>query len=205
MINLLRPLKGLSPLILLILMALLIVSCQSESGEPHIDLNAELAPEPVSPSTEEYTLPLTPIDELGITGIAQDVDINEYRLTVTGLVENTLSLTYHNILEYLPVTEIGVIDCPGYFLDVAEWTGVPLTTLLEEAGTKSEASQATFYAIDGYQQTLSLEHVDKYDVFLAYRVNGQTLPPEHGFPLRVVDNGSIGSAWVKWLQKIKVE
>jgi len=76
---------------------------------------------------------------------------------------------------------------------------------LEEAGIKPGASQVKFYAVDGYRQTLSLEHVKKHGVFLAYEVYGQTLPPEHGYPLRLVDKGSYGSSWIKWLERIEVE
>jgi sulfoxide reductase catalytic subunit YedY len=98
-----------------------------------------------------------------------------------------------------------VLDCPGFFTDFGEWTGVPLAMLLEEAGVKPEATEVTFFAIDGYNQTQTLEHIDKYGVFLAYIVNGVILPPEHGYPLRVVDKGSAGSAWVKWVDRIIVE
>ena len=221
-------LKGLSSILLVMLVTSLLASCQpiltgSQSdtnitaaaepvspaqpilGEPQQDTNITAATEPVSPDTQNYTPQLTPIEKLHITGVAQDVDISKYRLTISGLVEKPLSLTYQNILDYPPVTEIGIIDCPGFFVDIAEWTGVPLNTILAEAGLTSGASQVTFYAIDGYQQKLSLKHVNEYGVFLAYKVNGQTLPPEHGYPLRVVDNGSIGAYWVKWLESIKVE
>lgn len=174
-------------------------------GEPQPDTNVTGAPEPVSTATQSYTPQLTPIEKLHITGVAQDVDISQYRLTISGLVEKPLSLTYQNILEYPSVTEVGIIDCPGFFMDVAEFMGVPLSAILAEAGLTSGASQVTFYAIDGYQQKLSLEDVNEYSVFLAYKVNGQTLPPEHGYPLRVANAGSIGATWVKWLESIKVE
>jgi DMSO/TMAO reductase YedYZ molybdopterin-dependent catalytic subunit len=221
-------LKGLSLVLLVMLVTSLTASCQpvltgsqSETNitaapepvspaepilrEPQPDTNVTAAPEPVSPATQNYTPQLTPIDKLHITGVAQDVDISKYRLTISGLVEKPLSLTYQDILEYPSVTEVGIINCPDYFVDVAEFTGVPLNTILAEAGLTSGASQVTFYAIDGYKQTLSLEDVNQYDVFLAYKVNGQTLPPEHGYPLRVVNAGSIGATWVKWLESIKVE
>jgi DMSO/TMAO reductase YedYZ molybdopterin-dependent catalytic subunit len=90
------------------------------------------------------------------------------------------------------MTEIVVVECPGFFLDIAEWTGVSLNTILAEAGITSGASQVALSAVDGYRQELSLKHVNEYGVFLVYKVNGQTLPPEHGFPLRVVDKGSLG-------------
>jgi DMSO/TMAO reductase YedYZ molybdopterin-dependent catalytic subunit len=218
-----RHLKGLGSILLVMLVTSLVASCQPVSGEPQPDTsitpapesvspaepppdtNVTAAPETVSPATQNSTVQLTPIEKLHVTGPAQDVDISNYRLTISGLVEKPLSLTYQDILEYPSVTEIGVVDCPGFFVDIAEWTGVPLNTILAEAGLISGASQVTFYALDGYQQKISLEDVNKYGVFLAYKVNGQTLPPEHGFPFRVVNNGTIGAGWVKWLESIKVD
>jgi DMSO/TMAO reductase YedYZ molybdopterin-dependent catalytic subunit len=170
-----------------------------------LDANITITPEPVLPVAPESNVGLTPIDKLGVTGQTQDVDISEYRLTISGLVEKPLSLAYQDILEYPSVTEIVVVECPGFFRDTAEWTGVPLSAILTEAGLISGASWVTFTAVDGYRQKLSLEHVNEYGVFLAYKVNGQTLPPAHGYPLRVVDKGSIGSKWVKWLESIKIE
>jgi DMSO/TMAO reductase YedYZ molybdopterin-dependent catalytic subunit len=61
------------------------------------------------------------------------------------------------------------------------------------------------YAIDGYHKTLSLEHLNEYGTFLAYKVNGVTLPKEHGYLLRLVDKGSAGASWVKWLEGIEVK
>jgi DMSO/TMAO reductase YedYZ molybdopterin-dependent catalytic subunit len=215
--------KVLGFILIVAFMASVIISCQPATTvqEPPPESNATVMPSSIPPNEDNsfensspmpttrysgnYTLPLTPIEELGITGVAQNVDIEKYRLIINGLVENPLSLTYQQILEYPPVTEIGVIDCPGYFLDIAEWTGVPLSTILAEAGIKPHATKLTFYSLDGYKQTLTLEHVSKYGIFLAYIVNEETLPREHGYPLRVVDNGSTGSAWVKWVETITVE
>ena len=194
------------PVMLMIFIVMLFVSCQADFTETKSDTpDTGGTPVAVSPDTRDPARTLTPIEELGITGTTQDVDINKYRLPVSGLVGESLSLTYQAILGYPSVTEIVTLNCPGYFVDVAEWTGVPLMMILEEAGIKPGASQVKFYAVDGYRQTLSLEHVKKHGVFLAYEVYGQTLPPEHGYPLRLVDKGSYGSSWIKWLERIEVE
>lgn len=72
-----------------------------------------------------------------------------------------------------------------------------------EGGVKPEASEVTFYAIDGYSETLSLEEAQQEGVLLAYAVNGQTLPTEHGYPLRLVVKGKYGAYWVKWMERIE--
>jgi DMSO/TMAO reductase YedYZ molybdopterin-dependent catalytic subunit len=199
-----------NPLIIIsvICLSLLFASCQPESAEDEStesDTEEILTGNSTVVHKSGVTLVITPIEEMGITGQAQDVDINKYRLTVNGLVEKPLSLDYEDILSYPSITEIAVLNCPGFFVDVGEWTGVPLMTILTEAGLKSDATQVVFHALDGYSRTLTIEHIESHNVFLAYKVNGQTLPPEHGFPLRVVDESSDGNMWVKWLHQIEVK
>jgi DMSO/TMAO reductase YedYZ molybdopterin-dependent catalytic subunit len=206
MINLSGRIIAVIFILLMVFAVTMLTSCLPTSDEVKLSKSdtKELSVS-VSPDTQNSTIKLTPIEDLGITGVTQDVDIAKYRLTISGLVENPISLTYENILTYPPLTEIAVLNCPGYFVDVAEWTGVPVVTILAEAGIQSEASQLIFYAVDGYSQAFSLEHINDFGVFLAYKVNGQTLPPEHGYPLRIVDKGSEGYAWIKWVERIEVE
>jgi DMSO/TMAO reductase YedYZ molybdopterin-dependent catalytic subunit len=79
-----------------------------------------------------------------------------------------------------------------------------LAPLLEEAGLQEGAKNVVFHALDGYESSLTLEEALAEGVFLAYQVNGETLPPEHGFPLRLVARGQFGGKWVKWLGRIEV-
>ena len=79
-----------------------------------------------------------------------------------------------------------------------------MSHLLDEAGVKPNASKVVYYSIDGYQASLTIEEALVDEVFLAYNVNGQTLPPEHGYPLRLVVKGYYGANWVKWLERIEV-
>ena len=149
-------------------------------------------------------LPITPLEGLNVTGHAPEVNIKKYSLTIDGLVDTPLTLTYEALIQYPTVTEVVLLICPGVFADNAEWTGVEVATLLTEAGIKSQASQVTFYALDGYNRSLSLEEAQREGVFLAYTVNGQILPKEHGYPLRLVVEGQSGSRWVKWVERIEV-
>lgn len=149
-------------------------------------------------------LPVTPIESINTTGRPVEVDIEGYRLVIDGLVERPLSLTYGELLSRSQVSEVALLICPGFFWDNAQWTGTPLAPLLEEAGLREGAKNVRFYALDGYQSGLSLEEALAEGVFLAYQVNGETLPPEHGFPLRLVARGQYGGRWVKWLERIEV-
>jgi DMSO/TMAO reductase YedYZ molybdopterin-dependent catalytic subunit len=149
-------------------------------------------------------LPITPVEELHRTGVVQEYDVDTYRLVVDGLVENPLSLTYEEVLSFPQVTETVLLICRGVFWDNAEWTGAPLGLILEQAGVSPEASMVRVKDGGGYTQTFTLEDATADGVFLAYEVNGETLPPEHGYPLRLVARHQYGSKWVKWVEHIEI-
>jgi DMSO/TMAO reductase YedYZ molybdopterin-dependent catalytic subunit len=145
------------------------------------------------------------IDQLGITGSPpREFDFSKYRLIVDGMVENPLSLDYAAVLRRPAITRAPLLDCPGFFQDCARWTGVPLTTLLDEAMVKPDARYVVFYALDNYHTSLPLEQMRRDGVFLAWQVNGETLPPAHGFPLRLVVSGQEGGIWVKWVFRLEL-
>src|SRR5919199_2534366 len=94
-----------------------------------------------------------------------------------------------------------------------EWTGTPLKGVLEDAGLIDDAVEVVFSGADrgidqgveqDYQRSLSVRDALDGDVLLAYAMNGEPLPPSHGFPLRLVVPGWYGMASVKWLRSITV-
>jgi DMSO/TMAO reductase YedYZ molybdopterin-dependent catalytic subunit len=176
---------------------------ESRDIEPVIDLSYLVDMDPAH--VDNSNLPVTPTDQLHITGSAPRVDITEYRLVIDGLVNKNLTYTYDEILEYPAVTRVVLLICPSVFADNAEWTGIQVATILDEADVKPEATTVTFYAVDGYRITLSLKDALGDGVFLAYKVNGQALPREHGYPLRLVVTGRYGANWVKWVERIEVK
>jgi sulfoxide reductase catalytic subunit YedY len=149
--------------------------------------------------------PITPIEGLGVTGNPPDVDIATYSLSVDGLVDSPLALTYQDLMSQPTVTRVVLLICPGFFAGNCEWTGVPLTSLLWKAGIKPGASQVVVHAMDKYSQAFSLDDIVSYDIFLAHTVDGQTLPAEHGYPARLVVKGKYGAYWVKWVDRIEVK
>jgi len=150
-------------------------------------------------------LPITPIDKLHPTGSPQTVDIEQYRLTVTGLVENPQELTYNELLSLPSVTKTVLLICIDTFVDNAEWTGVPVSELLAQAGVKDGATAVAFTSLDGYEETVALNVLEQSGAFLAYRVNGETLPAEHGYPIQLVVPGKYGNIWVKWIKGIEIK
>jgi DMSO/TMAO reductase YedYZ molybdopterin-dependent catalytic subunit len=94
----------------------------------------------------------------------------------------------------------------------AEWTGTPLAPLLRETGLADGAAEIVFTGADRgvqggvehvYERALSLEDALRQEVLLAYEMNGEPLPAQHGFPLRLVVPGWYGMTHVKWLQRIE--
>src|SRR5919109_53052 len=95
----------------------------------------------------------------------------------------------------------------------AEWTGTPLAPLLEEAGVEDGAVEVLFTGLDrgiqgetehSYERSLPLDEAHRPELLLAYEVNGRPLPPQHGFPLRLVVPGWYGMTHVKWLERVTV-
>jgi DMSO/TMAO reductase YedYZ molybdopterin-dependent catalytic subunit len=177
-------------------------AASTATPQPSLDLSYLASSDPAE--VDNSNLPITSVDQLHTTGAAPEVNITDYRLTVDGLVETPLTLTYAEIVAYPNVTEVVLLICPLTFVDNAEWTGVPVSTLLAAAGLKSGATTIEFQSLDGYQIELPLEDVQKDGVFLAYKVDGQMLPAEHGYPLRLVVEGQYGSNWVKWITHIEI-
>jgi sulfoxide reductase catalytic subunit YedY len=151
----------------------------------------------------EINLPITPVEKINRTGRSPGIDIEKYRLVVDGAVENPLSLSYKDILAYPEKTDVVLLVCPGFFVDNAQWSGVPVSVILEEAKLKPGAKEVRFHA-GSYQSVLTLEEAQREGTYLAHHVNGQVLPEEHGFPLRLVAEGKYGSRWVKWLDRIEI-
>lgn len=168
-----------------------------------------------------FSLPrtVTNTEDLHITGNPpEQVDIEAYRLHIEGLIDTPLSLSYKDILAYPAVTEVVLLICPGVFQDNAEWTGVPVWMILQKVGVKPEAEEVVFKAIESppstsypgagsssYSRTIPLEEIIENDsIFLAHTLNGQILPLEHGYPLRLVAKDRFGYDWVKWVEIIEV-
>ena len=150
------------------------------------------------------TLPPVVNNSPPTTSAPFDTDINDYRLAINGLVNTPLSLSYTQILSYVTVTQNAELVCPGEEDVNNQWTGVPVSTILNDAGLMSEAGEVIFTGADGYYIQLPLSSVLDKGVFLAYQVDGQSTQDARGYPLRLVVNPGPGLEWVEWLTSIRV-
>jgi DMSO/TMAO reductase YedYZ molybdopterin-dependent catalytic subunit len=153
---------------------------------------------------DNRNLEIDPLDQFGIMGPTDiAIDVKTYRLKVTGKVGRPLSLSYDQILSYPSVTETVLLICPGFFSINARWTGLQVKELIQEAGVKERAQYVT---INGHGKSvrIPLEMLQQKKIFLAYQVNGVTLPRKHGFPLRLVYEDAYGFDWVKYVDEVVV-
>jgi DMSO/TMAO reductase YedYZ molybdopterin-dependent catalytic subunit len=156
------------------------------------------------------------------------VNLSEWRLKIDGKVDHPLTLTLDDLKKLPRMELVGVLECAGngrsfYAPRVAgtqwaygsvgngRWTGVRLRDVLEKAGIQSSATEILCDGADvplgtmpDFQRTITAAKALHPDTLLAYEMNGQPLPVEHGFPLRVIAPGWAGDSWVKWLQHIEV-
>ncbi len=161
-----------------------------------------------------------------------DLSPDSYRLAVGGLVERPVELSLRD-LQNMPSRSVAVtLECAGNgrhsfepavpgeqwnlgAVSTAEWTGVPLVEVLDRAGARSGAHDVLFRGADGgvvdgrpeavrFERSLTIDQARDGDVLLAYAMNGEALPIEHGSPLRVIVPGWYAVASVKWLTEIEL-
>lgn len=182
------------------LLAFLLVGCAQ--------LSDECRPRPVVVPTLPAVIPgYTELDEstgLHITGSYQVIDVESWRLRVTGKVATPLELSYDDLRCMPRIESLTTIICRGNFEDSATWAGVPLTYILELAGVQADATQIKLSGADGYSSTVLLKDALSELNFLAYEWEGQAVPILHGFPLRAAFPALPGYTWVKWLLEIEV-
>jgi len=135
----------------------------------------------------------------------QHIDINGYRLNLTGLVQNQRTYTYNDIIDnHVSYEKVVTINCvEGWSVKIL-WEGVLVKDLLSEADYNTTARVVIFYAEDGYSTGLPLTYIIDNNIMIAYKMNGVVLPPERGFPFQLVAESKYGYKWIKWITKIEV-
>ena len=152
-----------------------------------------------------------------------NINPDTHRLVIHGLVKQPLMFTMDDLVRYPSVSRFHFIECSGNGLTdwlkpasktvqqthglLSGWlvTGVPLSTLLEEAGVQPAGKWVIFEGADGAAHTRSVP-IEKCldDAIIMYSSNGERLRPENGYPVRLFLPGWEGNTCVKWLRRIKV-
>ena len=135
----------------------------------------------------------------------QHVDINDYQLRITGLVESNQSYSYDEVLDLFPNYEkVVTLYCVEGWDVKLLWEGVLVADVLAEAAPSPQAKIAIFHAYDGYTTSLSLDFITDNDILMAYKMNEVVLPPERGFPFALVAEDKWGYKWIKWIVEIEL-
>jgi len=160
------------------------------------------------------------------------LDLASWQLRVSGLVDRPLRLGLRDLLNMRSQTLLATLECAGNgraqfdpptdgeqwrlgAVSTAEWAGVPLTEILDRAGVSPEALEIVFRGADRgsagetadvipFERSLSVGDARQSGSLLAYAMNGEPLPVEHGYPLRLIVPGWYAVASVKWLTEIEV-
>lgn len=154
--------------------------------------------------------PITPNDEFFLIGTTPNAP-PDWQLVVDGAVASPLSLSLDDLKQYPATTQMATLECyfpvgPWLLVGNANWTGMALNTIIQEAAPLAEATSITFHALDGYRAGPfdMNEFLQKNDIMLAYGMNGEELPNDQGYPLKLVLPGCAGYQWGRWLKRIEI-
>jgi DMSO/TMAO reductase YedYZ molybdopterin-dependent catalytic subunit len=135
----------------------------------------------------------------------QQIDIESYRLKITGLCQNPKSYTYDEVIDNLThYKKVSTLYCVEGWSVTILWEGVLVRELIEESGPLPDAKVVIFHAYDGYTTSFPIEYIMDNDIIMAYEMNGLTLPPERGFPFELVAESKWGYKWIRWITEIEL-
>ena len=135
----------------------------------------------------------------------QEIDVESYTLGITGLVANSTSYTYDEVLNrYQHYKKVITLDCVEGWSVTILWEGLLVRDLLAEAEPLADAEVVIFHAYDGYTTSLPLDYIMDNDILMAYKMNDVVLPPERGFPFQLVAESKWGYKWIKWITEIEL-
>jgi sulfane dehydrogenase subunit SoxC len=152
-----------------------------------------------------------------------DINPDDHKFVIHGMVRQPLVFSMEDIVKYPSVSKFYFMECSGNgltdwlsprsktvqqthgLLSCAQWTGVPVSTLLEEAGLLKEAQWGLAEGADGAAHARSIP-IKKLldDSMVVFACNGEMLRPENGYPLRMFTPGWEGNTSVKWLRRLKI-
>ena len=163
----------------------------------------------LSPLLQYEVTPTELFYRIDISPIIPAVNAQTWRLSVNGLVDNPIEITYEELKAMPSVEQFSTLGCVsnkvgGDLISNAIWKGVPLRNLLEQAKIKQGAEYIVFRCFDGYDVGIPLEKGLEDGTILAYEMNRETLTPAHGFPVRAIVPNIYGMMNAKWITEIEI-
>jgi DMSO/TMAO reductase YedYZ molybdopterin-dependent catalytic subunit len=168
----------------------------------------ERAGEPAAPGTRAEVTPNDAFYRIDINTRAPRLDGRAWMLEVSGLFDTARTLTLADLMAYPAVTQPITLSCisnqiGGDLISTSYWTGIHLPDLLQNLGLRPEAKALAIFAADGFYESVSLADIRDPRTLLVYGMNGQTLPIEHGYPLRIYIPNRYGMKQPKWITRIE--
>jgi len=159
----------------------------------------------------QETPPITSNPDFYVTSydITPEIDLTQWSLEIKGMVKQPLTFTFAELTKRPQTKMIATLECigntvGGFSIGTAEWEGVRMNSLLEEAGSDPKSLDLVLRGADGYSDSFPFARAMENDVLLATKMNGVPLPPNHGFPARVIVPGIYGMKNVKWLTELEL-
>lgn len=170
---------------------------------------------PITPNAEFFVFHQTTVPA---------IDMDKWKLEIGGFVDHPAALTLAELAALAPRKELEcTIECSGNLprpeimngqVGNARWAGFSLAAVLKKCGVRPEAREAVFFGADQVRdssgaafgphgRSVFVQDVLEADALLATQMNGEDLPAEHGFPLRLILPGWYGMAQIKWLSRIE--
>ncbi|MGZ4864211.1 MAG: molybdopterin-dependent oxidoreductase [Halobacteriota archaeon] len=134
----------------------------------------------------------------------QYVNITDYRLEVTGMVQGPHNYTYQDVISQPNYEKVVTLYCVDGWDVTILWKGISVYDLINETRPLPGSNAVIFYAYDGYSTSLPLEYLRDNHILLAYKINNVTLPAARGYPFQLVAESKWGYKWIKWVTKIEI-
>lgn len=183
----------------------------NQSEEPRAATPTDESAERIQPApgTRPEVTPNEDFYQVDINAFPVRVDEESWRLEVEGLVDNPLSLTMDEVRAFPSASQVITLSCisnsvGGDLISTSLWTGVRLKDVLMEAGLKQNALEVAIESEDGFYESVSMEDALDDRTLLVYEMNGDPLPPGHGFPLRIYIPNRYGMKQPKWIKRLQV-
>ena len=154
---------------------------------------------------------ITPTDKFyQVTKNLVDPDVARdiWRFDIVGNVETPRVWTFHELTALPAVEQEMTMQCISYgvgsgLISNAVWKGIPLPTLLAMVKPKADTASVLFHAADGFFETFPLSKANEPTTLVAWEMNGEPLPPRHGFPMRMIVPGIYGERNPKWVTRLE--
>ena len=135
---------------------------------------------------------------------AEQVDIETYALSISGMVASAQAHSYDEILDRQRYQKTVTIESADGWSETLVCEGVLISDLISTAGPSPGAIGVVFRSVDGYEVSFPLDYILDNKIILAHRIDGKALTPEGGFPFTLISESNQGHDWAKWVTEIEL-